>query len=383
MPFNGAGVFTIINTFVPGTTIFSSAMNANFTDIATGLTTVYGLATNAPVASVNILRRNGGLEIWQRGAGGSASIAIPASNASYTSDGWYIKTGANEDFTVSQQAGLTSGSEFCARVQRDSGQTGTTGMTFGFPIDTDELWPMLGQFVRLSLTLRAGANWSPTSGNITIALNVGTGTPVQFTTGYTGASVAATLTQAISTTAARYQFSAAAIIPTTTRQAEVTLTWTPVGTASTNDYFEIDDVQLEIQPAPTGYVASNFERLNFTEQLLLCQRHFFKTFDYNVAPAQAAGLDKGEYHFGQWITPPGGQYCGSIPLATSMRIVPTCIIYSPATAQAEMYDVTAAAAWTSSQVAANLTSVSCEGLVPLTSAAGNLTAIQITADSGI
>lgn len=37
MPFNGSGTFTIVNTFVPNTTILSSAVNANFTDIATGL----------------------------------------------------------------------------------------------------------------------------------------------------------------------------------------------------------------------------------------------------------------------------------------------------------------------------------------------------------
>lgn len=37
MPFNGSGIFTIINTFTPGTTISSSAVNANYTDIATGL----------------------------------------------------------------------------------------------------------------------------------------------------------------------------------------------------------------------------------------------------------------------------------------------------------------------------------------------------------
>lgn len=35
MPFDGSGGFTIINTFVPGTTILSSAVNQNYTDIAT------------------------------------------------------------------------------------------------------------------------------------------------------------------------------------------------------------------------------------------------------------------------------------------------------------------------------------------------------------
>lgn len=40
MPFNGSGTFSIINTFVPNTTILSSAVNQNFSDIATGLSNV-------------------------------------------------------------------------------------------------------------------------------------------------------------------------------------------------------------------------------------------------------------------------------------------------------------------------------------------------------
>lgn len=40
MPFNGSGTFSIINTFIPGTTILSAAVNQNFTDIATGLSDV-------------------------------------------------------------------------------------------------------------------------------------------------------------------------------------------------------------------------------------------------------------------------------------------------------------------------------------------------------
>lgn len=37
MPFNGSGNFNIVNTFVAGTTILSSAVNQNYSDIATGL----------------------------------------------------------------------------------------------------------------------------------------------------------------------------------------------------------------------------------------------------------------------------------------------------------------------------------------------------------
>lgn len=37
MPFNGSGTFTVVNIFVPNTTILSAAVNQNFSDIATGL----------------------------------------------------------------------------------------------------------------------------------------------------------------------------------------------------------------------------------------------------------------------------------------------------------------------------------------------------------
>lgn len=37
MPYNGSGSFTILNLFVPNTTILSASVNQNFTDIATGL----------------------------------------------------------------------------------------------------------------------------------------------------------------------------------------------------------------------------------------------------------------------------------------------------------------------------------------------------------
>ncbi len=37
MPFNGSGTFSIVNLFVPNTTILSASVNQNFSDIATGL----------------------------------------------------------------------------------------------------------------------------------------------------------------------------------------------------------------------------------------------------------------------------------------------------------------------------------------------------------
>ncbi len=332
----------------------------------------------------NIARRNGGLEVWQRGAGGAASIAVAASTTAYTADGCYLVTAANEASVVSQQAGLTNGSQWCARVQRNSGQTGTGGMTFGFPFDTDELYPMLGQFVRLSLTLKAGANWSPTSGNITIALNVGTGTPVKFTVGYTGATVAATLTQAITSSAVRYQVNSAAVIPTTTRQAEITLTWSPVGTASTNDYFEIDDVQLEIVPAAAGYVASDFERLNFHEQLQLCRRHYQKSFLYGTAPAQNVGINTNVIYTTYVVSTSSGKAFLPWRLPVTMRVAPTVTLYNPAATNAQARDSDASADCS----ATSASSITIDQVPIGTTASGsssspNIIQIHAQADSGI
>ncbi len=379
MPFNGSGVFTIINTFVPGTTIFSSAVNANFSDIATGLTTVY--AFQRTPAPSNLARRNGGMEIWQRGAGGSASIAVGASTTAYTCDGWYLVTGANQACVVSQQAGITDDSQWCARVQRNSGQTGTGSMTFGFPFDTDEIYPLLGQYACLSLTLKAGANWSPASGNLAIALNVGTGTPVKFTAGYTGATISGTLTQAISVTAARYQFTTAAIIPTTTRQMEITLTWTPVGTAGVNDHFSIDDVQIEAVTTPSQ-AASPFDRKLFEEQLLLCQRHFQKTFPYGTAPA-ASSLAAGYINWTAiTATRPSGF---SAPLPVKMRLASggTGTAYNYNAAGAEIRNVTNSANWTGTSCTQLEDGISVGGTPDGGMVAGNTIAVHATVDAGI
>ncbi len=414
MPFNGSGVFSIVNTFVPGTTIFSAAVNANYSDIATGLSTAVlkdgtqtitanigmagfkftslGAGTN-PADSVrvdqlpglvplNLARRNGGFEIWQRGAGGAATFTVAASTTAYTADGWYLKTGANQQTVVSQETGLTNVSQWCGRVRRSGGQTGTGVMTFGFPFDTDEIYPLLGQYVCVSFTLIAGADWSPASGNITIALNVGTGTPVKFTVGYTGATVAGTLTQAITTSATRYQFTTAAIIPTTTRQMEITATWTPVGTAGSNDYFAIDDVQIQTVSSATQ-AASAFQTPLFQEQMALCLRHFYKTFLYGTAPVQNATINSGEISSSQVVGATTAQQIG-FRFSTVMRIAPSMTGYNPGAANAAVRNETGGTDCS----AVSILNVTANGAVvalttPGGSAAGNLLGYHMIADAGI
>ncbi len=65
---------------------------------------------------------------------------------------------ANQASHVSRQSGLTGGSQYCARVQRDSGQTGTGMLRFAMPLDIDELKKASGNALQLVFTVATGAD---------------------------------------------------------------------------------------------------------------------------------------------------------------------------------------------------------------------------------
>lgn len=282
----------------------------------------------APLSYRNILGRNGGFEVWQRGAGGAASIAYAASTGGYNADGWYLVTGPACAMTVLQQPGLTDPSRACARIQRNAGQTGTPTPLFEYPFDIDELQFMRGQIVTLSMTLRAGANWSPA--NLIINLCVGTGAVARRSSGgYTGETTPINATQVITTTATRYSFTSATPVPTNITQASLFMPFVPVGTAGAADYFEIDDVQLEI-----GSVATPFERRPFESELLACRRHYWKSFTYDTAPAQNAD------NAGQIMFPAGKAAANAIwwdaRHPVEMRTAPTVTFYNPQATNAQV-----------------------------------------------
>ena len=136
---------------------------------------------------------NGDFDIWQRGAGGSASISVPAGFA-YAADRWFIATSANNAHTASQQTGLTNGSRFCIRVQRNAGQTGTAACLFAQSFTTDMLVPLRGQIITISAKVRSGANWSPDSGALSMQFVTGTGIEQRSANTFTGPVTVATVT---------------------------------------------------------------------------------------------------------------------------------------------------------------------------------------------
>jgi hypothetical protein len=214
---------------------------------------------------------NGAFNVWQRGT----SIALAASTSSangFTSDRWQTSTGANQATTISRQAtGDTTNLPFiqyCLRFQRNSGQTGTAEYAFLQNIDTPTSIPFAGRTVTLSFYARAGANYSATSSILQAILKSGTGTDQNLFSGFTGSTVVINQNATLTTTWQRFSYSAT--VAATATQLGVQYAFTPVGTASTNDYFEITGVQLEI-----GSTATPFQTASGTigGELALCQRY--------------------------------------------------------------------------------------------------------------
>jgi hypothetical protein len=206
------------------------------------------------------------MQVWQRGT----SIALSASTA-YTADRWQGRTGSGAQ-TISRQVTNDTTNlpfiQYCARVGRNSGNTGTGIILFEQSMETINTIPFVGKTVTLSLYARKGANFSATSDLMYAAVVTGTGTD-QNVSGYTGGANTILGSATLTTTWQRFTFTGT--IPTTVTEMGVQLSYTPTGTAGAADYLEVTGVQIDI-----GSVALPFRTYAGTIQgeLAACQRYF-------------------------------------------------------------------------------------------------------------
>jgi hypothetical protein len=204
------------------------------------------------------------MDIWQRG---TSFTATNGSTSSYGPDRWNIYCG-RAGLTISRQTSGLTGFQYSMRVQRDSGNTAVTDVVITQALETVESLKYAGQQVTVSFWAKAGANYSPTGSVLTAQIRTGTGTDQIIWNGYTGTSTIASSNVTLTTSWQRFSVTGSAASTAT----ELTLLFanTPTGTASTNDWYEITGVQLEI-----GNVATAFSRAGGTIQgeLSACQRY--------------------------------------------------------------------------------------------------------------
>jgi hypothetical protein len=362
MAWNGSGTFARVHNWVTdklaSVKITASRMDAEFDNYKTGLeacltrngeTTpsantpwnskkITGLANGTAstdaanygqitgLTTGNAFRRNmlinGGFDVWQAGAGGSASIA-GAATRTRTADCWWAIRAGTTGYTVSQQTGEAN--RYALKWQRDNGNASTEAMYLAQSLETaDVVWLKRGTPPTVTVSFRAktGANYS--GGDLTTALIRGTGTDENVLDTYTGATTLGSLVQTLTGTLTRYSFSAAA--DASTNELGIRFTWTPTGSAGANDSITLEDVQVEVASA-----ATDFERLPFGDTLRMCQRYYEKTFAYGTAPAQNAGAGTAPYQYG--ITTDGLRL--PAPVARRVGGAWTGTTYNPSAANAQ------------------------------------------------
>lgn len=220
---------------------------------------------------------NGNFDIWQRTTSSNSSQATN----NYVADYWIAYSGvAGTSYTTfSRQDGTgVTGSQYCCRVQRQSGQTATNNIHLAYGMETADAIKFRGSKVTFSFWARKGSNYSPTNSILRFTYHTGTGTDQNVISGFTGA-VQVDNDINLTTTWAKYTFTTSAAIGNTINQLGWWFRMTPTGTASTNDYFEITNFKMN---------AGEFElpqaSRTFGEELNLCKRWYEKSYDYDVAP---------------------------------------------------------------------------------------------------
>lgn len=243
----------------------------------------------------------------QRGTSQAADIA---NTVTYGPDRFFFKAagaGGAINWAIAADTSVAGFSK-SLKVQRKSTNADITVVNFGQVLESTNSIRCQGQKVTLSFYAKAGANFSAASSLITVKVLSGTGTDessATLITGLTGAADVINTTQALTTTMTRYTFTGT--VPATCTQLGLLIQFTPVGTASSDDSFTINGIQLESSP-----LATPFEHRNPGMELTICQRYYLRVNE------PASGVVVGFGHNSNTNVQTLG-----IPCPTTMRIAPT------------------------------------------------------------
>ena len=207
---------------------------------------------------------NGSFDIWQRGT----SFSVAASgDVTYVADRYGISSSANA-LTVSRITGEKG--RHAIKVQRNAGQTGTSGSILLHALESANSIPLAGKEVTLSFWCKVGANFT---GTVQTTIRTGTGTDESSTAlrggTWTGNS---NDVKAHSATTTLQRFTHTSAVPAGTKQIGFLISQAgPTGTAGADDSFTVEQVQLE-----EGSVATPFEQRPIGLELALCQRYYYR-----------------------------------------------------------------------------------------------------------
>jgi hypothetical protein len=299
--------------FTYSTTQARLAVGNNGDTLLADSSTSTGLRYNPQNALVNPVI-NGGMDIWQRGT------SIAGTTTSFSADRWQSYRGvAGSTFsrqTVSDSTNLPN-IQYACRVQRDSGNTSTTSIFLWQNFETVNSIPFAGKTITFSFYARCGANYSNTASALNANLYTGTGTDQNgLTSTLTGLVIAISQNATLTTTWQRFTYTAT--VGSTATQLALGFSFSPIGTAGANDWYEVTGVQIDVGTY-TASTAPTFRRSGGTLQgeLAACQRYYYRN---------AGGKEYSHIGFGMAYSTT--QVAVEQKLPVTMRVTPTAIEYS-------------------------------------------------------
>ncbi len=313
---------------------------------------------------------DGSFEVWD----GSRTLTLAAATGYTGATMWSYQSPTNfAQFVISRQASVLP-SQYCLRWARTNGQTATNKQSLYYDMESIDSVQFAGQTVVVSFLARKGANYSAASNFLVSSIQTGTGTDqAQRTAAYTGSVITS---QNNTLTAAFQLFQQVLAIPAGATQIGLTFDFTPVGTAGAADYYEIDDVQIEL-----GSVATTFERIPWGMQRNRVLRYYWKSFEYDTTPAQftsATGEDLIQIVGAGVATRAQG-----ITFGIPMRIAGTGTIYNPLAANAQVRNFTRANDCTASAITCTQWKAQFVFTTSAGSALGDLNLFHYTVDARI
>ena len=330
----------------------------------------------SPALAINRLI-NGAFQVWQRGAGATASFNVPASTTQYVADRWQIMTNANQACTVSLQAGATPNSN-SIRVQRNSGQTGVGVIRLCQSLTIDMCQLINDYNLCFSFSGISGANYSATSSNLGYAVYTGTGATNKsgINGAFTGSSAVISGNLVLTTSNWPAALPASVTVGATVTQAAVELQFTPVGTAGANDYYQAQYISL---------ISTNIQYQasfpDFNQELTRCQRFYQKSFPYNTVPAQNSGTYVGAIAYTAQIGSTVAGWSNNVTLAVPMLTATAPTFYDPSGADAKWYNISGSAvSGTATATYSGANNFVVNNPQVVADAAGNLIAVHWTID---
>lgn len=246
------------------------AKGADGTILVADSSTSTGLAWQ-PYAAQNVAGKNkiinGDFAIWQRGT--SASMT---STNFYLADRWEsIRSGYAAGMTVSRQSAGLTGFQYCARIQRDSGNTSTATMYHSQTIETINSIPLQGKTVTVSFWARAGAGLSSSGTYLQpqIESSNTTDQPYRSVGDGSGTTVLVNSIRTLST--AWQKFTTTATIPANATQVFISFKYAPTGTAGAADYYDLAGVQVELGSVDTPFTTATG---TIQGELAACHRYY-------------------------------------------------------------------------------------------------------------